>query len=130
MGTFLKNIHCLGPCHLSLDFSLPHLSKTNDNAQDFKANKDMCEVFMKTVDGGDCTVSVECQEGGKREYYDDKQWEDCRVQGREFFDDPRIGKFRYGKHNSIPPLWLLFLFLFFFFFNSQKLGSFGSFSER
>ncbi|KAF4979695.1 hypothetical protein FDECE_18023 [Fusarium decemcellulare] len=60
------------------------------NAWDWKANENMCEVFMKTVDGGHCTVSVECQEGGKKQY---ENWQNCHVQGREFFNDPRIGEF-------------------------------------
>lgn len=83
---------------------------TDENAQDFKANKDMCDVFMRTKNGGNCFVSVECQEGGKIEYYSGKQWENCRVQGREFIYDPRIGEFRYGEHNSKHPTpipWLL-----------------------
>ncbi|KAH8767362.1 hypothetical protein F5883DRAFT_714624 [Diaporthe sp. PMI_573] len=85
------------------------------NAWDFKANKDMCEVFMKTTNGGNCRVSVECQEGGKIEYYRDQK--NCHVQGREFINDPRIGEFRYGEPNSILPAPLLV--------DPRKLGSFA-----
>ncbi|KAI1845455.1 hypothetical protein JX265_012450 [Neoarthrinium moseri] len=64
------------------------------NAWDFKSNKDMCEVFMKTVDGGKCTISVECKDGGKTEYYPNKaDYKNCFVGGTETIKDPRIGEF-------------------------------------
>lgn len=66
--------------------------KADNISQDFKANKDMCEVIMKTTNSGNCRVSVECQKGGKIEYYRDQK--NCHVQGKEFINDPRIGEFR------------------------------------
>ncbi|KAI1875802.1 uncharacterized protein JN550_002088 [Neoarthrinium moseri] len=34
---------------------------------DFKDNKDMCDVFFTTKNGGNCFVTVECNDGGKKE---------------------------------------------------------------
>ncbi|KAI1856275.1 hypothetical protein JX265_011787 [Neoarthrinium moseri] len=36
---------------------------------DFKDNKDMCDVFFTTKNGGNCFVTVECNDGGKKEYF-------------------------------------------------------------
>ncbi|PGH32148.1 hypothetical protein GX50_05047 [[Emmonsia] crescens] len=67
-----------------------HSFVSNVSTQDFETNKEMCEVFFGTRDGGHCYASVECQKGGKRKY---KIWNVCYVGGRQYFTDPRIGKF-------------------------------------
>jgi hypothetical protein len=49
---------------------------------------------METKDGGGCYVSVECQNGGKKEYFADKKgWNVCFVGGEQRLNDPRIGEF-------------------------------------
>ncbi|KAL2365286.1 hypothetical protein RJZ56_001793 [Blastomyces dermatitidis] len=62
----------------------------SNKSWDFHRNKEMCEIFFSTRDGGHCYASVECQNGGKRKY---KIWNVCYVGGRQYFTDPRIGKF-------------------------------------
>jgi hypothetical protein len=49
---------------------------------------------METKDGGGCYVIVECENGGKKEYFGGKGgWNVCYVGGEQFLGDPRIGDF-------------------------------------
>jgi hypothetical protein len=49
---------------------------------------------METEGGGNCWVIVECQDGGKKEYFNGKKgWNVCYVGGEQFLNDPRIGDF-------------------------------------
>ncbi|KAI1848167.1 hypothetical protein JX266_005880 [Neoarthrinium moseri] len=61
---------------------------------DFKDNKDMYDVFFTTKNGGNCFVTVECNDGGKKEYFQNRgDYKNCFVGDRQYFDDSRIGEF-------------------------------------
>jgi hypothetical protein len=57
--------------------------------RDYKTHDQMCSVWMQTKDGGNCKLSVTCNDGEKQ--YND--WNVCYVGGRQYFNDPRIGEF-------------------------------------
>ncbi|KAK3055951.1 hypothetical protein LTR09_003185 [Extremus antarcticus] len=59
-------------------------------SRDFGSDGDMCATAMETMDGGNCKVSVECNDGIKNEYND---WNVYYVGGRQYFTDDRIGPF-------------------------------------
>ncbi|KAH7398614.1 hypothetical protein DE146DRAFT_655143 [Phaeosphaeria sp. MPI-PUGE-AT-0046c] len=60
---------------------------------DVNRYKQYCDVYMETLNGGNCYATVECQEGGKLYY---KNWDKCYVAGVNNFEDPRLGPFSIG----------------------------------
>lgn len=64
--------------------------------QDFNKFPKYCDLFLETVNGGNCFMTVECKEGGKLLYKQNYAgWDQCKVGGMTYFHDPRLGHLGY-----------------------------------